>query len=77
MFSFVDSSHFYIVQWKQTGQRYWETYPFVAYAEPAIQLKLVDSATGPGEYLRHALWHTGDTENQVSLNYENIRIYLN
>lgn len=48
-------------------QEYWDINPFVAYAEPGIQIKLVDSSTGPGEILRNSLWHTGNTTDQVKL----------
>lgn len=53
--------------WKKNTQTYWQATPFRAVAEPGIQLKLVHSSTGPGQMLRNSLWHTGDTEDQVSL----------
>lgn len=67
VFSYQDNSNFYTVMWKKNAQTYWQPRPFRAVAEPGIQLKLVTSATGPGEMLRNALWHTGDTANQVRL----------
>ena len=52
--------------WKKNTQTYWQATPFRAVAEPGIQLKLVDSSTGPGQLMRNSLWHTGDTDNQVN-----------
>ena len=51
--------------WKKGEQTYWQEDPFRVVAEPGIQLKAVRSRTGPGERLRNALWHTGDSSNEV------------
>nr|CAD7606640.1 unnamed protein product [Timema genevievae] len=63
--AFYQNNHkFYTVMWKKNTQTYWQATPFRAVAEPGIQLKLVNSRTGPGQMMRNSLWHTGDTEEQ-------------
>ncbi len=55
-----DNNQFYTVMWKKNTQTYWQATPFRAVAEPGIQLKLVQSETGPGQMMRNAMWHTGE-----------------
>lgn len=43
IFSYQDSSSFYVVMWKQTEQTYWQAAPFRAVAEPGIQLKVIEN----------------------------------
>ncbi|XP_016843486.1 cartilage oligomeric matrix protein isoform X2 [Nasonia vitripennis] len=73
VFSYQNTRQFYTVMWKKVLQTYWEPKPFRAVAETGIQLKLVDSKTGPGEIMRNSLWHTGNTRDQVKLLWKDPR----
>ncbi|CAG0901357.1 unnamed protein product [Cyprideis torosa] len=73
VFSYQDNSQFYCVMWKKNTQTYWQAKPFRAVAEPGIQLKVVQSESGPGQILRNSLWHTGDTPSQVRLLWKDPR----
>ncbi|XP_042858636.1 cartilage oligomeric matrix protein-like, partial [Penaeus japonicus] len=68
VFSYQSNSKFYVMMWKKVEQ-FWDTL-----AKKGVQLKLIDSATGPGKKLRDALWFTGSTHNQTQLLWHDEKI---
>ncbi|XP_027036695.1 cartilage oligomeric matrix protein-like isoform X2 [Pocillopora damicornis] len=64
VFSYQNNRQFYVISWKQEDQVYWDVQPFRAKAVKGIQIKLIDSKTGPGFALRNALWHSGDVDGE-------------
>jgi len=67
-FGFQNVRKFYLLSWKQKGQSYWRSDPqFVSKADPGIELKLIDSETGPSARMRQALWHSGNYTSQQQL----------
>ena len=66
VFGYQNNSTFYAVMWKK-GYEDRSDANTHAVGEPGLQVKLVTSQTGPGPLLRSALWHTGNSSNQVTL----------
>lgn len=56
-----------VLSLSQVSQAYWEKRPSKAWGTAGVSIKLVNSTTGPGEYLRNALWHTGNTRHQARI----------
>lgn len=65
VFNYQSNKRFIVVSWKKTNETYSARTPFVSRAMSGIQIKVVDSQSGPGATLRNALWRTGDTGNEV------------
>lgn len=51
IFGYQDSSSFYVVMWKQTEQTYWQSLPFKAMAQPALQLKVLSPLASSRHFL--------------------------
>ncbi|CAL4065016.1 unnamed protein product, partial [Meganyctiphanes norvegica] len=68
VFSYQSSSLFYVAMWKRgtTPESNDGTRPL---AIGGLQIKKVQSVTGPGKELGSALWFSGDTPGQVKLLY--------
>ncbi|XP_055855826.1 cartilage oligomeric matrix protein-like [Episyrphus balteatus] len=71
VFSYQSNKKFYVVTWKRNEQAFWESEPFIAVGEPGITIKLVNSLTGPGDWLQSSLWHNQDTPGQVKVLWKN------
>lgn len=63
VFNYQSNRKFMLVSWKQTTQKYWNNPR--AIAEAGLQIRMVDSNSGPSRKLMRALWHSDDTTNQV------------
>ncbi|XP_077965864.1 cartilage oligomeric matrix protein-like [Styela clava] len=60
IFGFQDSSRFYVAQWKQGDQDV---------AKAGLQIKVVETVTGPSKELSDALWAGSSVEGQAKLIY--------
>ncbi|XP_077965765.1 uncharacterized protein LOC120331376 isoform X2 [Styela clava] len=60
IFGFQDSSRFYVAQWKQGDQDV---------AKAGLQIKVVETVTGPSKKLSDALWAGSSVEGQAKLIY--------
>ncbi|XP_017884490.1 cartilage oligomeric matrix protein [Ceratina calcarata] len=67
VFAYQSSRKFYVVTWKQYEQIYWHVRPFRSHASAGIRLRLVDSASGPGEILRNTLWSDDTVVNEMKV----------
>ncbi|XP_061720798.1 uncharacterized protein LOC133527693 isoform X2 [Cydia pomonella] len=67
VFGYRSNSQFYLVSWKAKSDKYWIGWPSIVKADAGIHIKLVNSTTGPGAYLRNALYSTESVKDQVKL----------
>lgn len=65
VFGYVNNRKFYLVSWRTTNYNF-DAATFKAGIK-GLQIKIVDSNTGPGMYMAHALWHSSSTANQVQV----------
>ncbi|XP_022792613.1 uncharacterized protein LOC111331710 [Stylophora pistillata] len=65
VFGYQSNRKFYVVMWRRENSNFKDLNDRAGIK--GVQLKLVDSNTGPGSTLAQALWHSGDTNNQVKL----------
>ena len=65
VFNYQSNRRFMLVAWKRGDGQYWNRRPFRATAGPGLQVKVIKSNTGPSDQLRNALWHEGNTAQQV------------
>ncbi|XP_019631437.1 PREDICTED: cartilage oligomeric matrix protein-like [Branchiostoma belcheri] len=62
VFSYQSNSRFYLMSWKQSGDS--------SGGQAGVQLKLVNSTTGPGDDLSVALWRGEEVPGQTKLLWE-------
>ncbi|XP_019631414.1 PREDICTED: cartilage oligomeric matrix protein-like [Branchiostoma belcheri] len=62
VFSYQSNSRFYLMSWKQAGDS--------SDGQAGVQLKLVNSTTGPGDDLSLALWKGAEVPGQTKLLWE-------
>lgn len=65
VFGYQSNRKFYVVMWRRENINFGQA--DINAGIKGLQLKLVDSNTGPGPDLAKALWYSGDTLNQVTL----------
>ncbi|XP_078355791.1 cartilage oligomeric matrix protein-like, partial [Oculina patagonica] len=67
VFGYQNPRKFFVASWKQSKQVYWDSRPFRAKADSALNIKKINSVSGPSQMLRNVLWHTGNVTNEATL----------
>eukprot|EP00794_Sanderia_malayensis_P009735 gene9735-10730_t len=74
VFGYQSPRNFILVSWKQEGQKYWRSIRgHETEATSGLEIKVVDSKTGPGPHMRSALWHSGNYTDQTRLLWKDTR----
>ncbi|XP_072046269.1 uncharacterized protein [Amphiura filiformis] len=63
VFGYQSNREFYVVMWRKENENWNSNQAGIK----GVQIKKVDSATGPGQTLGDALWHSYTTDNEVEL----------
>lgn len=70
VFGYHNRRKFYLASWKKGDQDYWSYDPFLAVGKMGFQVRLVDSKSGVGKFLRGSLWHAKGVGGETRVLYE-------
>ena len=67
--NYQSNRKFIAIVWSNSEANYSSSQPFVSSKRKGIQVKVVNSSTGPGPTLRNALWHSGNVTDEVKITF--------